>query len=534
MRYATCFLLAGLLLLVGPGCRQDEFFALEVPSDEPWPTANDLDAAAVGSYYLLTGRGGWQSLMGARRLHNTFTADIGQYVHRQGDDASADAVYYREGGEFGTFSNVFANGYRIISNANAVFELIDENDGQPYPASDSKRGQVPRIEGELRALRAFAYWTMAQIFAPPYNEANRGIQTELPWRVEPARTLGEANRTELATVGQLYDLMVSDLQRAKEILPERYDPALGHPETYGKGRINRFAAAALLARVYLTMGMVQEAGQEADFVITQGGDYDLAEDPIEAFSKGDAERGRETIWWYNFGAEGADGLGAERSNWKRPGRFSYFNWTDEANWNTPDSLGSNGRRFAASDAFLREAGWQDADLNETEAALRDKRYTQLYVRVPAGEDPRYDDFDRPYVWGNKYFRGTRSDRSNIIMIRLAEMYLTRALARFQAGDAAGAADDLNAIRERAWNAEVAGAPYTPLTAADVTEALIHRERMIEMAMEGDRLPYLRSLGMMIPPGDREGVEPIPPDYPGLIFEIPNSERQRNQVFQEGT
>lgn len=39
----------------------------------------------------------------------------------------------------------------------------------------------------------------------------------------------------------------------------------------------------------------------------------------------------------------------------------------------------------------------------------------------------------------------------IPQIRLAEMYLTRALLRFESGNAQGAADDLNAVRRRAWD-----------------------------------------------------------------------------------
>ncbi len=510
------------------GCDNQDFFELTNPTEPPWLNATEFDAAAVGAYYALTGNAGSRAIFSHQRLANSVTSDVGVYLPEAAGNVDIQAVYNRQHSEIGMFNNaVFGSSYAVVAFANGVLDFIEENNGQPYPY-DVKRDQVPRIEGEMRFLRAYAYWSLAKVYVPPYSEAARNTPTTLPYRITAPKSLDAANRSEFFTVGRLYDLIVADLQRAKQVLPNRYDPALGHPPEYGKGRVNKFGAAAMLSRVYQQMGKLSESAAEATFVIEQSGnDYALTEDPLEAFNKKDDGRGKETIWWYNIGAPGSDGL-RQGSNWKVPRRFSSYNWTDENNWSTANS---NDRTVAVSDAFLKKAGWVDDNLNETQAARNDKRYKQLFVRVEAGKDPRFKGLpNRPFVWGNKYYRGARSDESNIVLLRLAEMYLNRSIARFRAGDRAGAAADLNVVRARAWDAAAVGRPYTPLAAGEITEDMIHTERMIEMVFEGDRTPYLQGLRLDIPNGDR-GPGSIAWNAEGLYFEIPAREMELNQGFQ---
>ncbi|GAB3498932.1 RagB/SusD family nutrient uptake outer membrane protein [Spirosoma knui] len=80
--------------------------------------------------------------------------------------------------------------------------------------------------------------------------------------------------------------------------------------------------------------------------------------------------------------------------------------------------------------------------------------------------------------------GTASeDNNNIVLIRLAEMYLIRAEARAQQGKltgADGAVADLNVLRTRAKAPAVANANQADLLLA------IERERVYELAFEGQR------------------------------------------------
>ena len=73
-------------------------------------------------------------------------------------------------------------------------------------------------------------------------------------------------------------------------------------------------------------------------------------------------------------------------------------------------------------------------------------------------------------------------------MRLAETYLLRAEAKLAKGDLAGAATDINAIRNRAQ--------ATPVVAADVNIDLILDERARELYQEEFRLNTLMRLGKL--------------------------------------
>jgi hypothetical protein len=113
------------------------------------------------------------------------------------------------------------------------------------------------------------------------------------------------------------------------------------------------------------------------------------------------------------------------------------------------------------------------------------------------------------------------------VIRLAELYLTRAIIQYMDGNLAGAAGDLNTVRARAWDASVAGSDYAAsdqyLDASTITAEIIHIERIKELAYEGDRLSYLQALGLPIPAGERDGVDEVPSPYVGMYWTIPQNE-----------
>jgi len=107
------------------------------------------------------------------------------------------------------------------------------------------------------------------------------------------------------------------------------------------------------------------------------------------------------------------------------------------------------------------------------------------------------------------------------------MYLTRSIIRFIEGDLDGAADDLNVVRKRAWDPVTAGIPYEAsdhyVTSENITEQMIHLERIRELAFEGDWLIYCENLELPLLPGDRENTEEIHPPYTNLYWIIPQAE-----------
>ncbi len=524
-----------LMLLAGTACDTEEFLQRENPPEAPWLTARDFERAAIGAYYALSGNAGFAQVFTHRRIVNIVASDEGTFLPDAAGNTDIETAYARIAGQNIGFLNnsVFRSCYNAIGIANSGLGFIESNNGQPYPF-DPNREQVFRIQGELLFVRAFSYWSLAQTYLPPYRPGGDNSARRLPKRINLPTSLAEATVSEIFSVDELYQQIRTDLEAAKNLLPERYDESAGHDKSYSDGRATRFSAAALLARVYFQMGMTTEALAELDYVIDQnGGDFDLTEDPIEAFNKDFAGRGKEVVWYY-IQYDG-DGIGS----WKRPGRFESYNKCDRGCNNGGEGRDGGGRTVVLSDAALQQMGWINPDLTETDAARYDKRYTQLMYRYEApGSDtingnppePRFTNFTRPYVWNNKYYRAATGGKANTAVLRLGEMLLTRALLRLNAGNTQGAADDLNAVRARAWDADAAGAAYTPLAAGEVTAELIHTERLKEMLFEGDRLWYLKAQQIAIPNGDR-GAGSVPFDDPGLYYEIPNDELDLNTGFQ---
>jgi hypothetical protein len=134
-------------------------------------------------------------------------------------------------------------------------------------------------------------------------------------------------------------------------------------------------------------------------------------------------------------------------------------------------------------------------------------------------------------WTGKYFRTTTQD-DDVILIRLAEMYLTRAEARAYLGNLTGALEDLNVIRTRAGIA-----PVTGLTERNDILQAIENERRLELCFEGHRYydlvkrrdwnnPQLTRAQVVLGGVDEQGnFVPLNETY--NRFPIPNSEITTN-------
>jgi hypothetical protein len=289
------------------------------------------------------------------------------------------------------------------------------------------------------------------------------------------------------------------------------------------------------------MGDLDQALEHANAVINDGR-YTLSEDPIEAWNNEErGDYGQEVVWQY--------AVAGPQSGWKPPVMSRLLGYVDNfGNWDFNDSY-NTAQQLRLSDHFLALAGWDDYD-----EAISDKRFRQLYVgfsdngadpSVAANvdawpnqllQDPRssyqplYD--SDTLVWANKWYRsGCGEGESGLLpcetsrvsalpLMRVAEMYLTRAYIRAQNNDLPGAVNDLDAIRARADVPAYSG----PMTQEAVLQA-IEVERMKELAFENDRLHYLTALNQDIPAGDR-------PDGSTLAWEntwvpIPESEVESN-------
>jgi len=138
--------------------------------------------------------------------------------------------------------------YQQVFYANVVL------DGLPGVAIDSSnRQQWNALEGAAYFIRAYAFYNIAQVFAPVYNSATATTDLGIPLRlssdINPVSTRLPLKAT--------YDQILSDLQQASSLLPWAIPFA-------NLNRPSKPAALAMLARVYLSMGGYGQAGVYAD------------------------------------------------------------------------------------------------------------------------------------------------------------------------------------------------------------------------------------------------------------------------------
>lgn len=503
-----------MLLFVNTGCKKD-FFDLKNPPEQPWQTIQEFEKAPIGAYANLLIPGGWSGLVSQSRVLNEASSDESYLIPNTAANIPYNEMYNRLSTSVIDNTKVpFNLAYKVIAICNGGLDFIDENGGNPFPnlSQSDIDNNLKRIQGELLFVRAYSYYRLMNIFAAPYEPNGDNSHKYIPLTIHIAKSADSLVNTPFGTTEEIYQQMVSDFTEAKSLLPEGYVAGVQNP-AYQYGRANKYAAAAMLAKVYFAMGKNTEALSELDFVINSG-KYDLSEDPLAAFQHNDASGGKETIW-YGFGAD--------------PNSLYFFEEMTSVTLQMP--YGNDGHyqrcswnQFAWSRSVLKKIGWmtnpQNGDYSLTPEALKDKRIGQTYTYIE-GQDPVFSSATTSNLWCDKYFhgdadKGIRGDMMNVPLIRLAELYLTRSYIRFKTGDLNGATSDLNVVRVRAG---IGNLPHT------ITEDDILNERIKELGFEGDRLDFLRAAHLDIPPGDRAGVQPLPYNSPSFIWALDPRERE---------
>lgn len=520
----------GIVLVFGTACKKN-FFELQRPPESPWNTMAEFDRAPRGAYAQLFATGDWGNIFNYWYVYkNAVGDDIGWST--PGDAAWG---WYRD-----TENNkewldmVFNTSYQVIASINDALQFVEDRGGSPYAnmSEDDKKYNLDRIVGELHFLRAYAYYMNATLFVDAYVPGAANNAKQIPLRTSPSNAYDVAVKSPIGSVEEIWNQILTDLKKAYDLLPERYIDGKMHP-SYQAGRANKFAAAAMLSRTYFAMGNYAEAGKYASETIDDsGGDYNLSEDPIEAFNKSSLSRGKETIMYI----PSYDRV-VGRQNFHATCFSNIFNGSP-CDWTA----------MYLAPMVVQRMGWMTNPKTDTTINLEariDKRFTQLmFVREPGNIPADQQSPDRYYdkrvnmewrsIVNNKYFRGPEGSYTNVPQIRLAEMYLTRSICSFIAGDEDGAVRDLNIVRKRAWDADVAGMTYEAsprhVTTDNITAEMIHEERLVELFCENDRIDYLRGLKVNVPNGER-GAGNVPYTDKGFVWSIPVNEKLLNEGYQ---
>ncbi|WP_148476965.1 RagB/SusD family nutrient uptake outer membrane protein [Parabacteroides johnsonii] len=549
-------ILLGTLLFIMSSC--DDFFELKRPQETQWTTTSTLEQGLSTAYWNLHWTGGMGR--GCPQYFDFITSGSAKLLDGTSVGVSYSQPYYRMFDQkLGESKETWLKGYQIITLANLALDLDRDGNGNPFNLdvkSDDYVYNYKRQIAEYHFLRGYTYFYLVKFFGTPYDPNGNNESLSIPLKTTAAYSKEDVMNEKIGTVKEVYDVVIQDLQYAKENLPEQYTlNSWNNVPGYECGRGNKIIAAALLGKVYFLMGKYDLAQKEFDYVIDyaeQTGRYRL-EDPQSPFiENAAANRPLESIWEFNSGQ--LDGKSEKHNMYVYYGmimglRFRDSNGSDFYNVSDPKDgiVMSSWNCFTVGYWALKRMGWmvdpENGDYTITSAAEEDLRYQQVYhLMLPYEKgikkgDEKYITHESvdahaqvstPHVYLDKFFRGEKpyGRYSKYPLIRLADLYLLRAWLRWNGGEYQQAADDMNVV----WNRSN---PQNPnrYNSSNVNHTEIFNEYLREMTGEGWTVDFMMGTRMPIPAGDAKGNTVVAPPYSSWHWPIPDEETSLNPNYR---
>lgn len=299
---------------------------------------------------------------------------------------------------FHAFRNAWSGPYSTIKNVNMILESIESKDF----SAETKN----HIIGEAKCLRAWSYFTLVQLFG------------DVPFRDKVVTSDAEIaiNRTPQVDI---YKFIFEDIQDAEQKLPE---------EAQDMGRVNKWVAKAIMARIYLTsagfpMNRKENyaKAKEKALEVINSGQYALMPTFDKVFKT--EQYTAETIWARLFSA---------------PNSYSEMHAVSAP-------INSQTALYLPTDAFLasfdkgdirKEWGIKPEYVNAKGTKVIGRTYYNKYINEEYLEQELPASNTSILTWQTQ-------------LIRLAEMYLIAAEAENEINGPAAAYQYINTIRKRA-------------------------------------------------------------------------------------
>lgn len=313
------------------------------------------------------------------------------------------------------------------------------------------------VAGGAKFLRGSLYFDLVRLYAKAWNDGTPANNPGVVLVLTPTNTTDPSNA--LTVTGQAKRNSVAEIYT--QVIKDLLDAERQLPASNGVFA-GSAAASAMLSRVYLQQGRYADAAVEADKVI-QTGAFTLVPSYADEFAN--KANTSESIFDIQLTTQSG---------------------TNDLN------------------TFYSSNGRGDVAVLDAHLALYD----------PA--DDRLNLFDTSNGPDAALTRKFDNIHGNIHLVRLAEMYLTRAEGNFRAGTVLGASPlaDVNSVRARA--------KLPALTT--LTLPAILNERHLELAFEGFLLHDLKR--------NATPVGTLPYNSPKLILPIPQRERDLNSNLQQ--
>ncbi len=391
-------------------------------------------------------------------------------------------------------ANYWAIHYRQVNLANIVMSKVE--------AMEVEQAEKDPIIAEARFLRAIAYFDLVRIYG------GVPLVTEAP-------EYGQDFLLARASVREVYDLIIEDLEFAKDFLPLEW--AGGNI-----GRATKGAALAYLSKVYLTDREYIKARDAARAVINSG-TYRLMDDFAENFELTTSDNNAEAIFQIQYSGCGPWGTGNALQAFFSPWGEGITKDRDGWGSQIPTAPIVNNPNTTIVDAF------EPDDLRKN-----------VSVMTPGVEYPSINPDDGGYEYPSggasasasnikKYVVGSGSNicfmstPQNAHLVRYSDVLLS--LAESIAQIDGGITSDPEALG--AFNEVRARAGLAPLSEIDLD--LIFHERRVEFAFEGQRwFDLLRSgkaMETMLLHGKNIAIH-------NLLFPIPAGELEINPNLEQ--
>lgn len=370
-----------------------------------------------------------------------------------------------------TVADIWQSAYEGINRANYMNQYKEANKAGKKVDFAGKEA----LYGEVNFLRAYYYFTLVKMFG------------DVPLFTDKRLTLTDSKTLQRASKEDVYKQIEQDLTNAIEVLPAIQ---------LKKGRITKYAAQALLGKVYLYENKFNEAAAILENVVN--GPFKLVGDPVDdpTHNFGDiflrsGENGDESVFEIQY------------SNLS-----PYWNWGAVTKGQGNYAIQQCGiRELNGTEQMPYAAGWSTNLPTQNLAAAYadgDKRKTVTVLDIEAYKtaNPSFNITYKvaPYkntgLYNQKYLprKGENTDISkgqpelnylnNYRTIRYADVLLMAAEAnnRSTTPDDIKAKEYLNKVRRRAFGDN----SHAVTLSGDALKQAIWDERRLELAMEGDR------------------------------------------------
>ena len=461
---------------------------------------SDVEAKVIGLHYKFADLWGWSDQQGFVGCWQDGT-DVGA----PGDTQGVEVPFFQYGSlnaENGGVNKLWTSLYSIINSANIIINT---------------EGVDPAAKGEAEFFRAYAYNMLVTLWGPV------PLLTES--KAEP--------RTDFTrnAVSEIDAVIAADLNDAIANLPE-----VGKTKT--QNRINKDCARILAGEAFNRMGKYSEAEAAVTATITSG-NYQLISERYGKFlsDAGDyysdmfrwgnqrrSQGNKEGIWVFQMEYDrdvtgGTINAPQQRRNWVA----AFHKLTDFMQ--NADSIGGRGNGRLRLSNYVKYGIWEKGDIRNSNHNIRRILYTNkpnvskdVWVKEINGFPYRVDEgtegatkvtvktgdrcywtvkdtlavmYPHPTKWGG--YDTTDDFGWSLVkdwpLMRLADAYLLRAEARIQQNNLAGAAEDINVLRDRAfktYRAESGNAEAGKVTAAQMNMDFLLDERIRELVGEENR------------------------------------------------